>query len=65
MNHRSTAFYESGKGGDSTVRYTPNSCEQAVLVPVDLKDQLQPGTFEYALNQILEEMDLSLLAERF
>jgi len=32
---------------------------------VDLADQLQPGTFEYALNQIVGERDLSGFDLRF
>jgi transposase len=35
------------------------------LLPVDLKSQLQPGTFEFALNEIVDELDLSIFDHRF
>ncbi len=46
-------------------RYKPYSYEQTRFIPVDLKNQLQPGTFEFALNQIIDEMDLSIFDQRF
>ena len=45
--------------------FKPYSYEQTLLIPVDLKNQLQPGTFEFALNQIVDEMDLSMFDGRF
>jgi hypothetical protein len=34
------------------------------LIPLTLEDQLQPGTFEFALNQLVDdELDLSALDE--
>ncbi len=36
------------------------------LIPLTLEDQLQAGTFEFALNQLVdEELDLSSLDARF
>jgi len=46
-------------------RYKPYSYEQMLMIPVDLKSQLQPGTFEFALNEIIDEMDLSMFDDRF
>ncbi len=46
-------------------RFKPYSYEQMLMIPVDLKSQLQPGTFEFALNQIVDEMDLSIFDGRF
>lgn len=46
-------------------RFKPYSYEQTKLIPVDFKRQLQPGTFEFALNRIIDEMDLSVFDGRF
>jgi transposase len=46
-------------------RFKPYSYEQMLMIPVDLKSQLQPGTFEFALNQIVDEIDLSIFDRRF
>ena len=46
-------------------RFKPYSYAQKLMVPVDLAEQLQPGTFEYALNQIVDELDLSGFDLRF
>jgi len=46
-------------------RFKPYSYEQMLMIPVDLKSQLQPGTFEFALNEIVDEMDLSIFDGRF
>jgi transposase len=46
-------------------RFKPYSYEQMLMIPVDLKNQLQPGTFEFALNEIIDEMDLSIFEGRF
>jgi hypothetical protein len=36
------------------------------LIPLSLADQLQPGTFEFALNQFVdEELDFALLDAKF
>ena len=46
-------------------RFKPYSYEQLLMIPVDLKNQLHPGTFEFALNEIVDEMDLSIFDGRF
>jgi transposase len=46
-------------------RFKPYSYEQTKLIPIDFTRQLQPGTFEYALNHIVDQMDLSVLHHRF
>ena len=46
-------------------RFKPYSYEQMLMIPVDLKSQLQPGTFEFALNEIVGQMDLSVFDGRF
>ena len=46
-------------------RFKPYSYDQTKLIPVDFKRQLQPGTFEFALNQIIDDFDLSIFHHRF
>lgn len=46
-------------------RFKPYSYEQTKLIPIDFKRQLQPGTFEFALSQIIDDMDLSIFDHRF
>lgn len=47
-------------------RYKEYSYEQGKLLPVHLKDQILPGSFEYALNHIIDhELDLSLFESRY
>ena len=36
------------------------SYNQRLMIPIDLRSQLQPGTFEFALNRIVDELDLSI-----
>ena len=45
--------------------FKPYSYEQTLPIPVDLKNQLLPGTVEFALNEIVDEMDLSIFDGRF
>jgi transposase len=41
------------------------SYEQTVMIPVNLKNQVLPGTFEYTLNALIDnEVDLTLFYER-
>jgi transposase len=36
------------------------------LIPLSLEDQIQPGTFEFALNQFVDdELDFSKLDDKF
>jgi transposase len=46
-------------------RFKPYSYEQTKLIPIDFNRQLQPGTFEFALNHIVDHMDLSIFHHRF
>lgn len=47
-------------------RYKPYSYEQGKFIPIHFKDQILPGTFEYALNKIIENhLDLSVFNPRF
>ncbi len=47
-------------------RYKHYDYNQLMLVPVSLKEQLMPGTLEYAINHVVEErLDLSIFDERY
>ena len=47
-------------------RYKPYKYDQVVLVPVSFQDQLEPGTFEYTLNKLVEKhLDLSVFEARY
>ena len=46
-------------------RFKPYSYAQTKMIPIDFSRQIQPGTFELALNQIIDEMDLSTFDHRF
>jgi len=46
-------------------RFKPYSYDQTKLIPIDFKRQLQTGTFEFALNHIIDQMDLSIFHHRF
>lgn len=47
-------------------RFKPYDYSQGFMVPVNLEDQIQPGTFEYALHHLIEaRYDESFLAEDF
>jgi transposase len=46
-------------------RFKPYSYDQNRLVPVDFMNQLQPGDFEFGLNQIVDDLDLSIFDHRF
>jgi len=47
-------------------RYKPYSYDQGKLIPVYFADQILPGTFEYALNHIIDnELDLSIFLDRY
>ena len=41
-------------------RYKEYSYEQEILLAVSLKRQILPGTFEYTLNFLIDDMDLSV-----
>ena len=46
-------------------RYRWYDREQAMMVPVSLSDQLQPGTIEYAIDYLVNEIDLSGFESRY
>ena len=45
--------------------FKPYSYNQTKMIPIDFSQQLQPGTFEFALNHLVDEMDLSVFDDRF
>jgi transposase len=46
-------------------RFKPYSYNQVKLIPIDFRRQIQHGTFEYAINCIVDEMDLSVFLPRY
>ena len=46
-------------------RFKDYSNEQNLLLPVSLKDQIIPGTFEYASCQIIDKLDLTIFAKKY
>jgi transposase len=46
-------------------RLKPYSYDQTKLIPIDFNRQVQPGTFEFALSRIIDQMDLSIFHHRF
>ena len=47
-------------------RYKPYSYAQGVMIPVSFAKQILPGTFEFALNHLVDnELDLSVFDARF
>ena len=47
-------------------RYKPYNLKQDKWVPLSYADQILPGSFEYALNEIVEEhLDLSIFEQRY
>jgi transposase len=47
-------------------RYKPYDVNQVTLIPVSLPDQILPGSFEYALNEIVDEhIDLDSFEARY
>ena len=47
-------------------KYKPYSYTQGAFIPVHFDHQIQPGTFEFTLNHIIEnELDLSIFDSRF
>ena len=47
-------------------RYREYSYDQALMVPITLAAQLQPGTFEYTMNYLVDhEVDLSVFEDRY
>lgn len=50
----------------SMARYKPYQYDQMVMVPILFQDQLEPGTLEYTLNELVERhIDLSVFEARY
>ncbi len=47
-------------------RYREYSYEQSLMLPIRLSLQVQPGTFEYTINYLVDnEIDLSVFESRY
>ncbi len=47
-------------------KYKPYTYAQDMLIPVSLKEQLMPGSLEYAIHTLVDErMDVSLFDEKY
>jgi hypothetical protein len=47
-------------------RYKEYSYDQGKLIPITFREQIIPGSFEFALNDIVDNvLDLSLFEKRF
>ena len=47
-------------------KYKPYNYDQMVMLPINLKEQLEPGTLEYAIHELVEKkIDTSIFEEHF
>lgn len=47
-------------------RYKPYDANQVTLIPVSFPDQILPGSFEYALNEIVDQhIDMRVFEKRY
>ena len=47
-------------------KYKPYTYAQDMLIPVSLKEQLMPGTLEFAIHTLVDErMDVSMFDEKY
>jgi transposase len=47
-------------------KYKPYNYDQMVMIPIALQNQLEPGTLEYTINELVENnIDLSVFEERY
>ena len=47
-------------------KFKPYNYDQLVMLPISLRDQLEPGTLEYTINTLVEEhIDLSVFENRY
>lgn len=47
-------------------RYKPDEQDQLIMLPIDFSEQILPGTFEYAINDIINNhTDLSVFHHRY
>jgi transposase len=46
-------------------RFKDYSYEQTIMIPISLKDQILPGTFEHTLHTVINQLDLSMFQQRY
>ena len=47
-------------------KFKPYNYDQLVMLPISLEDQLEPGTLEYTINELVEKhIDLSVFEDRY
>ena len=47
-------------------RYKAYNYDQLVMIPISLENQLEPGTLEYTINELVEnKLDLSVFEGRY
>jgi len=47
-------------------KFKPYNYDQMVMIPITLKEQLEPGTIEYAIHELVEtRIDTSIFENRF
>jgi transposase len=47
-------------------KYKPYNYDQVILLPITLKDQLEPGTLEHTIHELVEKnIDISMFEERY
>jgi transposase len=47
-------------------KFKPYNYDQLVMIPISLQDQLEPGTLEYTINELVEHhIDLSVFESRY
>jgi len=47
-------------------KYKPYNYDQMVMIPITLKEQLEPGTLEYTIHQLVEtRIDTSIFENRY
>jgi len=47
-------------------KFKPYNYDQIVMIPITLKEQLEPGTLEYAIHELVEQkVDLSIFENHF
>ncbi|MBD3383467.1 IS1182 family transposase, partial [candidate division KSB1 bacterium] len=47
-------------------KFKPYNYDQMIMIPIALKDQLEPGTLEYAIHELVEnKIDSSIFEKRF
>ena len=54
------------KRKEAMAKYKPYTYAQDMLIPVSLKEQLMPGTLEFAIHTLVDErMDVSIFDEKY